>query len=122
MWKKQRSRFYHEKRSHPLKNICISAILFCVVCALFSEGVSGLSKNAGREQKAILEDALWRGITQYYTLEGRYPENLEELLEETGIQYDTGTFWVDYQIAGANILPDIAVIERTGGNGYGAEE
>ena len=51
-------------------------------------------------------------MTQYYTLEGRYPETLQELKDTCGIQYDTALFFVDYQIAGANILPDITVIER----------
>ena len=29
-----------------------------------------------------------------------------------GIRYDTDLFFVDYQIGGANLLPDITVIER----------
>ena len=65
-----------------------------------------------RRQKESLENALWRGVTQYYALEGHYPETLDDLTENCGIQYDKKQFFIDYQIAGANILPDITVIER----------
>lgn len=51
-------------------------------------------------------------MTQYYALEGHYPETLDDLTENCGIQYDKKQFFIDYQIAGANILPDITVIER----------
>lgn len=122
MWEKQDNRFYHGRKYHPLKKIGMSAVTFCIICALFCGGFSRISASTRKEQKAILEEALWRGITQYYTLEGRYPENLDVLLEETNIQYDKRTFWVDYQVAGANILPDITVIERTGGKEDGAEK
>ena len=39
-------------------------------------------------------------------------QSLQELKDTCGIQYDTDSFFVDYQIAGANLLPDITVIER----------
>ena len=51
-------------------------------------------------------------MTQYYALEGHYPETLDDLTENCGIQYDKKQFFIDYQIAGANILTDITVIER----------
>lgn len=69
-------------------------------------------QQAKQEQKNSLENALWRGVSQYYALEGRYPQSLQELKDTCGIQYDTDSFFVDYQIAGANLLPDITVIER----------
>ena len=94
MWRKERERFYHGKRQRPLRNFCLSLLLF--VCM----------------QKESLENALWRGVTQYYALEGHYPETLDDLTENCGIQYDKKQFFIDYQIAGANILPDITVIER----------
>ena len=55
---------------------------------------------------------LFSVVTQYYALEGHYPETLDDLTENCGIQYDKKQFFIDYQIAGANILPDITVIER----------
>ena len=80
----------------PFCCLYVSAVLFSVVLKGF------------RTQ----QNALWRGVTQYYALEGHYPETLDDLTENCGIQYDKKQFFIDYQIAGANILPDITVIER----------
>lgn len=112
MFQRKNERFYHGRRSHPLRNLCLSLLIFLCVCGLFFGGISHLSAQAKQEQKNSLENALWRGVAQYYALEGRYPQSLQELKDTCGIQYDTDSFFVDYQIAGANLLPDITVIER----------
>ena len=85
---------------------------FLLVLLLFLNGIQHLSEASLARQKESLENALWRGVTQYYALEGHYPETLDDLTENCGIQYDKKQFFIDYQIAGANILPDITVIER----------
>lgn len=110
MWRKER--FYYGKRQHPLRNVCLSILLFAGICVAFLDGFGTLSDTARRKQKESLENAIWRGVTQYYALEGRYPESLEDLTDTYGIRYDKKEYFVDYQIAGANILPDITVIER----------
>ena len=109
---RNRNRFYHGKHPHPFRNLCLSLLIFLVVCGLFYAGIAHISARSLQEQKNSLEQALWRGVTQYYALEGRYPETLQDLEDTCGIHYDADLFFVDYQIAGANLLPDITVIER----------
>ena len=113
MWRKERERFYHGKRQRPLRNFCLSLLLFVCICSAFFQLVlKGFRTQQDADRKESLENALWRGVTQYYALEGHYPETLDDLTENCGIQYDKKQFFIDYQIAGANILPDITVIER----------
>lgn len=112
MWRKERERFYHGKRQHPLRNMCLSLVLFICICGAFFGSFGRLSDITRHKQKESLENALWHGVTQYYALEGRYPETLDDLTKTCGIQYNKNQFFIDYQIAGANILPDITVIER----------
>lgn len=106
------SRFYRGKKSHPLRNILCSLAVFLGLVSLFSYGLDSLSEKARAEQKKSLEQAIWRGITQCYAVEGRYPEDLAYLRKEYGLQYDSDTFFVDYQVPGANIMPDVTIIER----------
>lgn len=108
----RKQRFYHEKHPRPFRNLFLSLLLFTAICGLFFGGISRISARTLQEQKNSLEQALWHGVSQYYALEGRYPETLQELEDTCGIRYDTDQFFVDYQIAGANLLPDITVIER----------
>ena len=69
MWRKERERFYHGKRQRPLRNFCLSLLLFVCICSAFFSGFERLSDTTRRRQKESLENALWRGVTQYYALE-----------------------------------------------------
>ena len=64
------------------------------------------------EQKETLETALHRAAVYCYSIEGTYPESLEYLETVYGITYDKSRFFVDYQVLGSNLMPDITVIER----------
>lgn len=100
------------KKEHPLRNILCSFVLFLGLTGIFTYGLDSMSEKSIAEQKQNLETAVWSGITQCYAIEGRYPENLEYLQKEYGLQYDSNTFFVDYQVLGANMIPDVTVIER----------
>lgn len=106
-------RFYYGRQQKSIKGAMISLVIFFAVVLLFCAGIDGASRKAKREQKTGLEDAVWRSITQYYAIEGRYPESLEVLREQYGLQYDPEEFFVDYQVFGANLIPDVMVLERT---------
>lgn len=106
-------RFYYGREQKGMRGVMISVVVFFVIVLLFCAGIDGASQKARREQKSSLEDAVWRSITQYYAIEGRYPESLETLKEEYGLQYDSEEFFVDYQVFGANLIPDVTVLDRT---------
>ena len=71
-----------------------------------------MSEGTRKRQKESLENAVMRDVTYCYTVEGAYPESLEYLEEHYGLTYDEDLFFVDYRISGANIFPDITVIEK----------
>lgn len=108
-----RKRFYYGRRHNSMRESMISPILFFVVLLLFCAGIDSASQKTIREQKASLQSAVWRSVTQYYATEGRYPESLEILKEKYGLQYDSDEFFVDYQVFGANLMPDVMVLDRT---------
>lgn len=105
-------RFYRGKKQHNLRNLFLSVLLFLLISVCFLQGISSVSSRTLREQKKSLEEAVQRGITQCYATEGRYPESLDYLKKEYGVQYDNELFFVDYQIAGANIMPDVTIIAK----------
>lgn len=106
-------RFYYGRQKNGIGTAMISFILFFFLLLLFCAGIDSASQKARKEQKNSLEDAIWRSITQYYAIEGRYPESLNALKEEYGLQYDSEEFLVDYQVFGANLIPDVTVLDRT---------
>lgn len=105
-------RFMTEKPKRSSKNLLLSILLFALVLVLFYSGTSSMTEKTTSEQKKTLEHALQRAAVYCYSIEGTYPESLDYLEDAYGITYDKTKFFVDYQVLGSNLMPDITVIER----------
>lgn len=89
--------------------------LFAAALLLFTSGIADVSKGTTAREKETLEQALSRDITSRYVETGRYPESLQEIKDTCGLVYDEDSFFIDYQVRGANIRPDVTVLVREGG-------
>ncbi len=108
-------RFETEKPKSPWKGPILSVLLFCLIVGCFSLGISAVSDKTDAQELRTLEQAINRGVVRCYSIEGSYPESLDYLKENYGLSYDEDRFFVDYQILGSNLMPDITIIEREGG-------
>ena len=104
-------RFQLEKSRRPYTGV-ISVLLFFIILVFLYTAVQALSERSLEEQEQNLIRALRQSTVQWYAVEGFYPENLEYLVEHYGIHYDPDTFFVDYQPAAQNIMPEITVIRK----------
>lgn len=80
--------------------------------ALFTASASLIENAADKEQRASLEAALRRCIMQCYAVEGTYPPSLGYIEENYGFFYDDDKFYIDYAAIGANIIPDITILQK----------
>ena len=103
--------FDHRKESHPLRNLLLSVGFFLVILIACGLGFHMISKQSSVEEMRTLEQAIHKSVAHCYAVEGVYPESLEYLKEEYGISYDSEKYFVDYQIWGENIMPDITFIQ-----------
>lgn len=106
------SRFQYKKPTNKPTGFLLSVCIFLVIIFLFIGGLSSLSDSTLRRQKESLENAITRSVTYCYAVEGAYPESLDYLKDNYGLTYDEDAFFVDYRVMGANILPDITIIEK----------
>lgn len=106
------ARFQYRKASHTYRKFVLSVCAFTLITGVFYQGVESLSSSTQKRQRESLENALIRNITYCYAVEGSYPESLDYLKEHYGLTYDEDRFFVDYQVIGANILPDVTIIEK----------
>jgi len=104
-------RFYHETHFSPVKQI-ISIGIFLLLFGAFGYGISNVSRQTSASERDALEQAISRGITRCYASEGSYPESLSYLKEHYGIQYDSERYFIDYQVLGENIFPDVTIIPK----------
>lgn len=104
-------RFCHEP-SHNWLRPFLSAVLFLSLFGAFVLGISQVSQETKAKQAESLRQAISRGIVHCYAAEGHYPESLEYLTQHYNIHYDTDSFFVDYQVLGENIFPDVTILEK----------
>lgn len=89
------------------------SLLFLLVGIVFLvHSVSNIATTSTEKSKQLLNNALTRSITQCYALEGAYPSNLEYLCNHYGLTYDQNCYYIDYRYIGANLRPDVTIIER----------
>ena len=105
-------RFCRTKKIHTGLRAILSIVIFLLIICIFFGSVTSLSNRTCAEEKQSLETALQQGVTRCYAQEGRYPESLDYLKEKYGISYDSSHYYVDYQILGSNLMPDITIIAK----------
>lgn len=105
-------RFEMRKRDSSARNLIISLAVFVIIAVCFWCAADSVSERTQAEERMLLEAALNRSITHCYAIEGTYPESLEYLTKNYGLTYDEDKFYIDYQPLGADIMPDVTVIEK----------
>lgn len=94
-----------------LNGMVLSVIVTLAAVLVFCSWLEGFSEDNRQRQRNALETALNRSVLLCYTLEGKYPDTLEEILEKYPLSYDRELFFVDYRLEGGNILPEITILE-----------
>lgn len=108
-----KNRFSKKKKPSGLRNLLISVYLFAAVFFVFCYGIFSVAGERDKEELLTLEQAVMRGVTYCYAMEGSYPPDLSYLKEHYGLFYDEEKYLIDYLSFGANIMPDVTIIRRT---------
>lgn len=87
-------------------------IIICLAALLFFSAVTNLTKAQSDEMRQNLEDALRQGAVACYSTEGKYPESLEYLEKNYGVQIDKSRYDVFYEVFAENLMPNITVVEK----------
>lgn len=106
------NRFQKKGAEAQRRWILLSCFFFLLLLFVFFREFTMIADGNRQRQKDVLKDALNRSIVQCYALEGRYPESLEYLVKNYGIIYDQDEFFIDYEIIGANIMPEVTILEK----------
>ncbi|MCI9405452.1 MAG: hypothetical protein HFK04_00840 [Oscillospiraceae bacterium] len=101
--------FKRKKDRSLLKDLSLPIVSFLLFIVLFNFGIQSVSQTAEDQQLRFAEQAVRRAAVQCYTIEGRYPANVEYLKENYGLAVDGDRYVIHYQRLGGNLLPEIAV-------------
>lgn len=66
-------------------------------------------EKATEEARQHLENAVRQAAVTCYAVEGRYPEDLDTLIQDYALRYDKESYVVWYDCFADNVIPDIEV-------------
>lgn len=104
---------YERKEKRGFHSIFRSVAVFVVLMMLF---VFILSRTGGMVQsrgEQVIKQAVTKAAVTCYTLEGRYPQNLQYLIDNYGLAVNEDRYIVIYEPSGPNLMPTIRVSVRT---------
>ncbi len=89
-----------------------SMLLFAALIVWFIAALSGAGTASEQQTLSAIKQSVENGITMCYSIEGAYPESIDQLTESYGVVYDAERYIVHYESIAANIRPAVTVIER----------
>ncbi len=90
----------------------LMVILFIVLIVWNSSAIGSFMNHSQESSVESIKKSLMKASIQCYALEGSYPENLEYLSDNYGIQLDEEKYFYYYEIFASNTSPIIDVIPR----------
>ncbi len=104
------NRFANKKTSsHMLRRVITSIAGMCLAVTVLLWGISAVRQSSDDSQIDSLRQAIVRSAVHCYAMKGRYPESLDYIKDHYGISWNTDRYLVDYEITGANLMPDVTV-------------
>ena len=106
------ARFTQTKQHKTIWRTLLPIAVFVIIVCIFLGSLLTVSDSTVARQKESLENALSRTITYCYIVEGTYPQSLDYIKDSYGLTYNDELFYVDYKPNGANIYPDVTIIQN----------
>lgn len=90
----------------------IPIVFFAAMLVWFVTAVNNADDSTKQRELTAVKSTIENGITMCYAIEGAYPESVEYLIENYGLNYDKDKYMVNYDRFAGNIRPTVSVIER----------
>lgn len=91
-----------------IKNILFYGLF--LIFLLF--GFSNINKSTESLDTNRVKNGLDTALISCYSVEGRYPKNIQYLKKHYGFTYDTNSYFITYDWQGDNVYPNIYVYRK----------
>lgn len=101
-----------KRRRGAFADLVLPIAVFLIVFILFYNGVTSVGTTANDEQLANIQRTVMQSAVHCYAVEGRYPESLDYLEKNYGLNIDHDKYIVYYSVFASNLMPEISVSEK----------
>lgn len=95
------------------RSIVFPSVVFIALIALLVFFVFRFNSVSIEQNRQLTLASIRKATVQCYADEGRYPSDIDYLIENYGIDVDLDKFYVTYDCVTSNIFPNIAVYIRS---------
>lgn len=60
----------------------------------------------------LLRQSARKAVVECYAIEGSYPQDIEYLEENYGLDYNHDKYFIDYEVFASNVMPNLDVFEK----------
>lgn len=104
---------------HPQKSsrqhvpaVAAAAVLLILVLIGALQLYGLVDRDMSEQAAEALRKTVVDAAVQCYAVEGKYPESLDVLEQQYGVQINHARFIVTYDVFASNQLPDVTVLEK----------
>jgi len=110
------NRFQKSKKKDKsiIYRLILPLVVFAAVIVIFINSANHMQETSKQQQYEALNSALTKNIVHCYATEGFYPPSLKYIQDHYQLTYNHDLFFVDYQPMGANMMPELTIIQRKG--------
>lgn len=102
--------YLNKKKNSGAVRLVLLLAVFTAAIILLLLATGKIRGDTDERQTALLKDAIDNAVVGCYAAEGRYPESLDYLVENYGIQIDKERYVVIYDAFADNVRPRVQVI------------
>ncbi|MEG2652014.1 MAG: hypothetical protein RSA17_00420 [Ruthenibacterium sp.] len=100
----------HKKKRLLL--LVLGILTVAILAAALLAIADGAEKTVRAQGAASVRTAVQRAAVQCYSVEGSYPQTLQHLEDQYGVQINRKLYIVTYDAFASNIMPEIAVLQK----------
>ena len=104
-------KLYKSKYKRSFLGVIVSLAAFALCIVIFAFGLQNVFTRSREENFKATKEAIDRAITNCYAIEGRYPSNVDYLVEHYMVIINEEKFRVSFQSIGANIRPTFELVD-----------
>lgn len=102
--------YLNKKKHSGAAQLILLLTVFAAAVILLLYAAGRIGSDTDQRQTELLKDAIDNAVVGCYATEGRYPESLDYLVENYGIQIDEQRYVVIYDAFADNVRPRVQVI------------
>ena len=95
-----------------LRTLLVTLMVLAVLISGAVLLLNYVEETSQEAQIGLVRDAVRNAVLTCYAVEGAYPQDIEYLVENYGLAYDTDRFFISYDAFASNVFPDIRVIMK----------